>query len=48
LLEFLKERNLKIGDFEYYVCGVPAMVEGTINLLLKEGVKKENVFFEKY
>jgi Na+-transporting NADH:ubiquinone oxidoreductase subunit F len=48
LLKFLKEKNLKIGDFEYYVCGVPAMVEDTINFLLKEGVRKENIFFERY
>jgi Na+-transporting NADH:ubiquinone oxidoreductase subunit F len=47
LLKFLKEKNLKIGDFEYYICGVPAMVEETINLLSRDGVKKENIFFEK-
>jgi len=48
LLSFLKEKKLQIEDFEYYICGVPAMVEDTINLLLKGGVKKESIFFEKY
>jgi NAD(P)H-flavin reductase len=48
LLKFLAERNLKIEDFEYYVCGVPAMVQATIDLLLKEGVKRESIFFERF
>lgn len=48
LLKFLKEKNLKIGDFEYYICGVPEMVEEVKNFLLRERVNKENILFEKF
>ncbi|MAG02243.1 hypothetical protein CMI42_02805 [Candidatus Pacearchaeota archaeon] len=35
-------------DAHYYICGLKEMVNSVKDLLLKEGIPKENIFFEKY
>lgn len=48
-LSFKKERlSSDLNNFEYYLCGPPAMVRGVREFLLKQGVKQENIFFEGY
>jgi ferredoxin-NADP reductase len=33
---------------EFYICGNKGMVEGTNQLLLEKGIKKENIYFERF
>lgn len=37
-----------LNDFEYYLCGPPPMVEALKEFLPQQGIKKENLFFEKF
>lgn len=37
-----------INHFEYYLCGAPPVVDSLKKFLLDLGVKKENIYFEKF
>ena len=36
------------GDTYYYICGLKEMVNSVKELLLQNGIPKENIFFERY
>ncbi|MDP2927041.1 MAG: FAD-binding oxidoreductase [bacterium] len=48
---FVKEKRIKtdqLNDFEYYLCGAREIVESLNQFLQDLGVKKENIFFDKF
>jgi NAD(P)H-flavin reductase len=40
--------DLDIKNSEAYLCGIPGMVKGCKEKLIKMGMSKEDIFFEKY
>lgn len=58
LMDFLKNKKNKqynnvtmkqyINGFDYYICGGPPVVDSLKKFLLDLGVKKENIYFEKF
>lgn len=48
-LNFLKNSPpLNLNDFEYYLCGPPAMVDALKEFLGQQGIKRKNLFSEKF
>lgn len=44
----LLQSNIKLNDYDYFVCGAKATSEQIINLLKEKGVSKEKLHFEGY
>lgn len=44
----LIEKYISKFDGDFYLCGLSDMVEDVRHLLLKKGVKEEQIFYEKY
>jgi len=44
---YLTEENIKNFE-EFYICGMPAMVDACVEKLTELGIDKENIFSEKY
>ncbi|NDK07745.1 hypothetical protein EOM39_00695 [Candidatus Gracilibacteria bacterium] len=45
--EFITKENISIYE-EFYLCGIPSMIDNCIELLLALGIKKDQIFTEKY
>ena len=48
-LDFLEKSKISnLNDFEYYLCGPPAMIVALKEFLSQKEIKKENIIFEKF
>ncbi|MFA5916774.1 MAG: hypothetical protein WC850_00885 [Candidatus Gracilibacteria bacterium] len=45
--DFLREENI-INFEEFYLCGIPSMIDNSIEILLSLGISMDQIFTEKY
>ena len=46
--EYIKKNELDISDWQGYLCGPPPMVDAGADLLMKYGIKSNEIFFDKF
>ena len=40
--------KLSLGESQGYLCGPPPMIDAAIEVMVEQGMKKENIFFDKF
>jgi Na+-transporting NADH:ubiquinone oxidoreductase subunit F len=48
LVTQVAEKHIEEGDKEAYLCGPPPMIDAAVRVLNKNGVKVEDIFFDKF
>ena len=46
--EVISKNNLNISEWQGYLCGPPPMVDAASELLVKHGIKTEEIFYDKF